>query len=807
MQPGLDWFDDQGWTLFPFQKEAWQRYLAGQSGLVNAPTGAGKTYSLLVPALLQGLREPNRKGLRILWITPIRALAREICEAAKRAIQGLGMDWTVGIRSGDTDTKERQAQMLQPPEVLITTPESIHLLLASRNSTIFFSTLRAVVADEWHELMGSKRGVLVELALSRFKTLVADLRIWGISATIGNMEESLAVLFGAWHADPSVDIAVVKSDVKKIIDIETIIPEDIENFPWAGHLGIRLIERVLPIIAQSRSTLLFTNTRGQCETWYQRLLDVAPDLIGRIAMHHGSISRELRDWVEESLHNETITAVVCTSSLDLGVDFRPVETIIQIGSPKGVARFVQRAGRSGHRPGATSKIYFLPTNALEIMEGAALKESVRQGVIEDRIPYVRSYDVLMQYLVTLAVSEGFTPSSILPEVRSCFSFQDMDDQEWDRVLSFTISGGTLEAYDEFKKLGKDRHGKYRVINKRIATRHRLSIGTIVGSQSLQVRYLSGKKLGTIEEYFITKLNPGDTFWFAGRSLELVRIKDMSAIVRKSKSKLGKTPSWEGGRMSLSSELSSMIRMKLDEYVRGTRPDPEMEALEPLFTFQQAHSIIPKNDQFLIEHFADRDGHHLCMFPFEGRYVHEGMAALLGYRLSQITPLTFSIAMNDYGFELLSDQPIPIEQALGEALFSTVRLQQDILASVNTAEMARKRFRAIAAIGGLIFKGFPGKHKKERHLQSSSGLLFDVFRDYDPSNLLYLQAYDEAITFQLEETRLRAALQRIQKQEICLIKPTKPTPFSFPLFVDRLRERMSSEKLSNRIERMKLAIRG
>jgi len=807
IKPALSWFKKQKWKPFPFQLDAWEAYLDGHSGLVNAPTGAGKTYSLLMPVLLQGLEENDRTGLRLLWVTPIRALAKEIRDAAKRAIEGLGLDWQVGIRSGDTTTQERKAQLLNPPEILITTPESIHLLLATRHHAKLFGTLRAVVADEWHELMGSKRGVLLELALSRFKVLVPDLRIWGISATIGNMEESLDVLFGSWSQDKSHDLKIVRSSIKKVIDIETIFPDEIETYPWSGHLGIRLIEKVIPILAQSRSTLIFTNTRGQCEIWYQRLLDLAPDLIGIIAMHHGSISREIRDWVEDALHTEKIKAVVCTSSLDLGVDFRPVETIIQIGSPKGVARFVQRAGRSGHQPGATSKIYFLPTNALEIMEGAALKEAIRQDVVEDRIPYVRSYDVLMQYLVTLAVSDGFAPEKVRQEIQSCFSFRDIDDSEWQKVLEFTVSGGSLDAYDEFKKLGKDREGKYRVVNKQVATRHRLSIGTIVGSHAMRVKYLNGKKLGNIEETFITKLNPGDNFWFAGRSLKFVRINGNDALVKKSNSKTGRTPSWGGGRMSLSSELSSMIRLKLDQYVSGAAADPEMQALDPLFALQSKHSIIPDNHQFLIEYFIDKEGHHLTMFPFEGRFVHEGMAALFGYRISQLTPLTFSIAMNDYGFELLSDQPIPIEDAINANLFSTAQLQQDILASVNTAEMARKRFRDIAAIGGLVFRGFPGRYKKERHLQSSSGLLFNVFRDYDPGNLLFLQAYDEAIIFQLEENRLRRALNRIAKQEIKIIYPKKCTPFSFPLIVDRLRERMTNEKLSKRIERMHLQLKG
>ncbi len=802
------WFKAQGWSPFPFQLSTWQTFLKGASGLVNAPTGSGKTYSLMIPILLEGLSNDESSGLQAIWITPIRALAKEIRQAGQQAIKALGLSWRIEIRTGDTKTPTRLRQIKNPPQILITTPESIHLLLATRNYPTFFGDLKTVVVDEWHELMGSKRGVQMELALSRFKGLrAASLKIWGISATIGNMEEAQAVLFGDWYRDKSHALKVIKSDVKKVIDIETIIPAEIETLPWAGHLGIRMVMRVIPIIMKSRSTLIFTNTRGQCEIWYQKILEVAPDLAGLIAMHHGSLSRELRDWVENALHTEKIKAVVCTSSLDLGVDFRPVETIIQIGSPKGVARFVQRAGRSGHQPGASSKIYFLPTHALEIVEGAALKEAIRRDIMEDRIPFIRSFDVLMQYLVTLAVSEGFDAPEILNEVRSTFSYSSISDEEWTQVLQFIMSGGSLEAYQEFQKLGRDKNGTYRVTQKMVATRHRLSIGTIVGDNALIIKYMSGRKLGNIEESFITKMNPGDRFWFAGRSLELIKVKEDTAFVKRVRAKDGKTPSWGGGRMPLSSQLSAMIRFKLDQYVRDKRSDPEIEALAPLLNEQMERSAIPREDEFLVEYFRDRYGYHLLMYPFEGRFVHEGMGALLSYRISKDRPMSFSIAMNDYGFELLSDRDIGIEASRLSTLLHTGHLQADILASVNAAQMARKRFRDIASIGGLVFRGYPGKHKKERHLQSSTSLLFEVFKDYDPNNLLYLQAYDEAMTFQLEEVRLRRALERISHQKIKLMRPALATPFAFPIIVDSLREKLSTEKIMQRIERMKLDIRG
>ncbi len=800
---GKQWFEQRGWAPFPFQLEAWRHYLGGYSGLVNAPTGTGKTYSLAMPILLEGLEAGRGLGLFAIWITPIRALTKEIQSSIQKAADDLGLDWTVAIRSGDTKSSERARQKKNPPQVLITTPESLHLLLASKGYPQYFKNLRAIVVDEWHELIGSKRGVQMELALSRLKGMLPRLKVWGISATIGNMDEALAVLLG--NTMDSGHFKVVRANIPKQIEIESILPDDIERFPWAGHLGIKLLEKVLPVLEQSQSTLIFTNTRAQCEIWYQHLLEVAPELAGAIAMHHGSIDRKLRDWVEDALHRGILKAVVCTSSLDLGVDFRPVESIIQIGSPKGVARFMQRAGRSGHQPGALSRIYFVPAHSLELIEAAALRRAIREGELESRIPYIRSFDVLLQYLVTLAVSEGFRPEEIYREIKGTYSFRSITGDEWAWCLDFITTGGqSLEAYDEYKKVIVEDE-RYKVVSRRTAMRHRLQIGTIVGDASMTVKYVSGKRIGAIEEWFIAQLRPGDVFWFAGRSLELVRIKDMTVQVRRSKKKTGKIPSWLGGKMPLSSQLSSSLRFKMAQLSRRDLTDVELEKLEPLIELQARRSHVPCAEEFLIEYFKSREGYHLVLYPYEGRFVHEGMGALIAYRISRLQPLSFSIAMNDYGFELLSDSGIPIEEALSRGLFSTEGLSQDIQASINAAEMAKRRFRDIASIAGLVFKGYPGKQKKDRHLQSSSQLFFDVFNDYEPNNLLLLQAYDEVMSFQLEEARLRAALRRIQGQRIVLSRPERATPFAFPIIVDRLRERLSSEKLEDRIRKMKLQL--
>ncbi|NJC26690.1 ligase-associated DNA damage response DEXH box helicase [Neolewinella antarctica] len=834
---GKKWFTDQGWTPFPFQLAAWNAYLDGHNGLVNAPTGSGKTYSLIIPILLEGLLDKgevagaeekkgskvdgskpkkSKSGLRAIWITPIRALTREIQGAAQRAVDDLGLDWQVAIRSGDTSTSDRAKQKKKPPEILITTPESLHLLIASKGYEDYFGNLRVLVADEWHELVGTKRGVLLELALSRLRGFRGkEFRTWGISATIGNLPEAMDVLQGI----PSeIDLkkgtsledgrsrgVTIRAAAAKEIEITTVMPDKIETFPWAGHLGIKLLEKVIPIIHSSGSTLVFTNTRAQCEIWYQRILDADPNLSGAIAMHHGSIGRELRDWVENALHEGTLKAVICTSSLDLGVDFRPVETIVQIGSPKSVARFMQRAGRSGHRPGAKSVIHFVPTHSLELLEASAIRQCIDSEQIEQRIPYIRSFDVLVQYLVTLAVSDGFRPDEIFEEVKKTYCFSSITREELNWCLEFITTGGnSLGAYDEYHKVVVE-DGLYKVTSRRVAMMHRMGIGAIVSEQVMMVKYLRGGYIGTIEEYFVSSLKTGDTFWFAGRSLKLVKVKGTEALVRKSNAKSGKIPSWRGGRMQLSGQLAHRLRESMEFLKVENYHDAELAKLKPLRDIQARRSAIPAQDELLIEYFLDREGYHLLIYPCEGRGIHEGLASLFAYRIGQFAPLTFTIANNDYGFELLSDQPIPIEEALGSGLFDVNGLTEDLEAGINATEMASRRFRDIAAISGLIFKGYPGKQKKEKHLQSSSKLFFDVFTDYEPTNLLLTQAYDEIMTFQLQESRLREALDRINRQTILFEQPAKATPFSFALIVDRLREKMTSEKLEDRIKRMRVAL--
>jgi len=796
------WFASRGWKPHAFQQDVWEAQAANEQGLIIAPTGSGKTYaamaSTLALAVLEETSGRKKAGVRMIWIAPIRALTKEIKLSAERLCEGFNLDWEVGTRTGDTLASEKARQRKQLPHVLITTPESLHVLLAMKGSGKRFLDLECLIVDEWHELLGTKRGVQVELAASWLRLQRPSLMVWGISATLGNPKEAMAALLGPGHAGK-----LIRAQWKKNIAVHSLMPSHLERLPWAGHLGLKLVDQVVDVIRNHGSTLIFTNTRSQSEIWYHKLLESAPDLAGTLALHHSSIAKELRDWVETALHEGELQAVVCTSSLDLGVDFRPVEAVVQIGGPKGVARFKQRAGRSGHSPHATSKVYFLPTHGLELIEAAALRDSIENERIEQRDPLIRSFDVLIQFLCTLAVGDGFVALETEKVVRSTHAFATLEKDEFVWCMQFVCNGGeSLAAYEEYKRVTvDDESGRYVLRDRRQARRHRMSIGTIVSDQMIKVKWKTGGFIGHVEEYFVASMEPGDCFWFAGMSLEFLRIKESIVQVKRSKKPKGRVPVYLGGRLSLSSELGHALRDELDAFGRGHIRSPEMARVSPLLELQQQMSELPFQDEILVEQFQTDDGHHLCFYPFEGRGVHQALGMLMAYRWSQFRPLSISISCNDYGFELLSDEPLILDEVVSLNLLSTNNLMSDIQSGVNAAEMARRRFRDIAVIAGLAFQGFPGQHQGVKHLQSHSGLIFEVFREFDPENLLFRQAYDELIDQQMEWKRLKSVLDRLQHRVIKPSFPVHPTPFSFPLVVDRLREKLSSEQLEHRIKKM------
>jgi ATP-dependent helicase Lhr and Lhr-like helicase len=777
----------------------------GQSGLLHATTGSGKTYAVWLGFLNLALnRESKRaptaeavRGLQAIWITPMRALASDTLQALQLPIEEIGLTWQVASRTGDTSSSERAKQQRKPPQGLVTTPESLSLMLTQSDGLERLRNVSLVVVDEWHELMGNKRGVQVQLALARLKRFKPELMVWGLSATLGNLPQAMITL----HGDAKGHL--IQGESPKKILVDTLMPPAFERLPWAGHLGMLMRDAVVAELEGSSTSLVFCNTRFQAELWYQSLLEARPDWAGLIALHHGSLDKSVREWVESGLKMGSLKAVVCTSSLDLGVDFSPVERVLQIGSAKGVARLLQRAGRSGHSPGRPSRVTLVPTNALELVESAAAQDAVMARSIESRSSPYKPLDVLVQHLVTVALGSGFRALDMFDEVRQAHAYRDLTQAEFDWAVDFVTRGGqSLRVYDEYRRVVLDADGVMRVTSADIAKRHRMSIGTIVSDASVQVKWLSGGTLGVVEESFVGRLSKGDCFLFGGRLLELVRIHEMTAYVRKASGKRSAVPRWNGGKMPLSSEMADAVLRRLEQATNGEFKGIEMRRIKPLLVMQQSVSGLPSPEVLLAEALSSRDGHHLFLYPFAGRNVHIGLGALLSWRASQTKAATFSIAVNDYGLEMLSAEPVDWSGLHApDGLLRAENLLNDVLKSLNSSELALRRFREIARISGLVFQGYPGAPKSNKQLQASAGLFFEVFKKHDADNLLLTQAQTEVMEQELEIGRLREALQRMAQRRLLFVELKKPSPFAFPLMVERLREKLSTEKLSDRIARM------
>ena len=821
------WLARRQWRPFPFQLDVWRAMAHGESGLLHATTGAGKTYAVWLGVLQyfltrqpKGTLKATRKNaddtapanakrrssappLSVLWITPMRALAADSMRALKTPLDDLLPHWTLGARTGDTQAAERARQSARWPTALLTTPESLSLMLARANAPAELASVQVVVVDEWHELMGSKRGVQLQLALARLKQLNPQLIVWGMSATLGNLEQALQALLGAERLYETAPARrIVQGNTAKKLVIDTLLPDNPGKYSWAGHLGARMVGKVVQAIDESGPTLVFTNTRSQAEIWYQLLLAAKPDWAGHIALHHGSLDKDVRAWVELGLKEGRLRAVVATSSLDLGVDFLPVERVLQIGSAKGVARLLQRAGRSGHAPGRASRITLVPTNTFELLEAAGARDAAVAGNIEKRDVPSKPYDVLVQHMVTVALGGGFTRSALFAEVKAAWSYRELSQAEFDWALAFCERGGaSLSAYPDYHRLALDAQGVYRVPSTVTARRHRMGIGTIVSDGALQVQYQRGAKLGSVEESFIARLKKGDCFVFAGRLLEFVRVHEMTAQVKKAVKPKGVITSWQGGKMPLSSELADAVQALMQRAVAGDFAEPEMQAAQPMLTTQLALSSLPVPGTLLVEKWTSREGQHLFVYPFAGRHVNLGLASLLAWRLAKSQPATFSMAVNDYGFELLCAQPFDVSSIQDKSIFSDEHLLDDVLESLNSSELARRRFREIARISGLIFTGYPGEPQSLKSLQASSSLFFDVFQKYDADNLLLAQASREALSQELELSRLSATLEKINAGSLTFHDLSQPTPMCVPLMVERLREKLSTEQLSARLERI------
>jgi ATP-dependent Lhr-like helicase len=801
------WFADRGWQPFGFQEEVWRAMAEGTSGVLHAPTGTGKTLAAwlgavgrcrLVAGPVSG--DPGvATGPRVVWVTPLRALAADTALALAEPLAFLGQrgprgrrlagGWEVGVRTGDTSAADRRRLRTRWPEALVTTPESLSILLSLEDAHEIFAGLDAVVVDEWHELLATKRGVQTELALARLRTLRPGLVVWGLSATLANLADAVAALVGPAHASAA---RLVSAEVPRALEIETLIPEPMERFPWAGHMGMRLLPQVVAALDRAATSLVFTNTRSQAERWFEAIRSARPDWRRSIALHHGSVDRELRSQAEDGLRRGRLKCVVATSSLDLGVDFGPVDQVLQIGSPKGIARLLQRAGRSGHAPGAVGRLVCVPTHALELIECAAARRSASAGVVEARQPLTLPLDCLAQHLVTVACSGGFREDDLKQEVRSTHAFADLDDASWRWAVDFAARGGAaLAAYPDYARI-KERFGRWYAASTAVARRHRMSIGTIAGDATVEVKWLRGGRLGSVEESFVSRLNEGDRFLFAGRPLMLFRFDGLTAWVKRARNTTAlQVPRWNGGRMPLSTLLSSAVLDLLRDALRpgGGRHVPrEVQAVMPLLEIQSRWSRLPDRDTLLIERWQGRDGHHTFVFPFAGRLVHEGLAALVAWRIASRRPSTLTFAATDWGFELAGRDPLPTDERAWRRLLSPAGLLEDLLGCLNATEMARRHFREIARVAGLV----AGGQRTERQTQASAGLIFDVLSEHDADNMLLGQARQEVLERQFEFQRLRDALEGIAAQDIRIVETGRISPLAFPIWAEFVQSRLTTK---------------
>jgi len=793
------WFKQLGWKAHGFQKETWAAQRRGQSGLIQVPTGSGKTYAAY-GGLLEKLAAPKPPGLRVLYLTPLRAMTRDLELALKRPVEDLSLAATVESRTGDTPASMKARQKRRLPEVLLTTPESLTLLLTYPEAERLFSRLDTVIVDEWHELLASKRGTQVELALARLREWHPHLQTWGMSATLANPDEALAHLV---PHDP--EALLITARIDRPILLESVIPKDIRSLPWAGNMGLRAADALLQKLDPARPTLIFTNTRNQAEMWHEAILRARPEWLKQVGLHHGSLDRAGREQLEAGLKTGQIRLVVATSSLDLGVDFSLIEQVVQIGSPKGIARLMQRAGRSNHRMGEASRLLCMPASVLHLLEFSAAREAIAKGEIEAIHAPHEPLDVLCQHIVTRSIGAAFHEDALFKEITSTRAYRSLSRERFDWALQLVGAGGkTLAGYPDYARLARDDSGNWSIKETKQAKRHRMMIGTITSDSMVQVRFLGGARIGNVEESFAGRLKPGEKFLFGGRVLQQHSFRDMTLYVKRAKGGQASVPRWLGGKMPLSNQLAHALRRSFDQIARAEpNDDSELSALAPVLQTQRELSHLPQADEVLFETCKTREGYHAFCFTFEGRLVNDGLAALLAYRMGRIQPATFTMTASDYGIEWLCPEPFPFQQTIekNHQLFSLDQLLEDTLESINVGELAKRQFRGIARIAGLTFDGYPGSRKSGKQLQASSGLLYDVFNRYDPENLLLQQAQQEVLETQFEEARLRDTLNRLSSARLIFKETPRPTPLSLPLIADRLTSKLSTESLEERIARI------
>jgi ATP-dependent helicase Lhr and Lhr-like helicase len=774
-EPIIRWFSARGWTPRTHQLAMHAADRHGDHALLVAATGAGKTLAGFLPTLIDLIEAPHQ-GLHTLYVSPLKALAVDVQRNLLTPIVEMRLDIRVETRTGDTPSDRKKRQREKPPQILLTTPESLSLLLSYPDSFSLFSGVKRIVIDEAHAFATSKRGDLLNLCLARLQAIAPQLRRVGLSATIADPDA-----YRAWLA-PDGDIQTVRlieGEPGVAPDISILLPED--RVPWAGHSGRYAAAQVMAIIAAHRTTLVFCNTRSLAELIFQDLWKANDDQLA-IGIHHGSLDVEARRKVESAMANGTLRALVATASLDLGVDWGNIDCVVQMGAPKGSSRLLQRIGRANHRLDEASKAMIVPGNRFEYLEARAALDAVEAGERDNDAFRAGSLDVLAQHLMGCASAAAFDHDAMLDEVRSALPYSALDDVTFARVLEFIATGGyALKAYDRFARLVRE--GQiWRVSHPRFIQQHRMNAGIIVEAAMLTVRFKNGRKLGKVEESFAATLSPRDTFFFAGVAVEVERIDGEDVIVRAT-SRPARIPTYGGARMPLSTNLAARVRQFLHEPQQWAGfPDDVREWL----TMQARRSVLPAPGQLLVETFPRNGRHYMVVYPFEGWNAHQSLGMLLTRRMETLGLDPIGFVANDYALGIYSLKPV----IHPHTLFSADILEDEFVDWVQQSHLLKRAFREVAVIGGLVERQHPGKRKTGKQVTFSTDLIYDVLRRYEPDHLLLRAAWDDARARMTDVGRLANVLDRAAAT-IVHSDVDRVTPLAVPVLVIIGNERVAS----------------
>ncbi|MBA3577375.1 MAG: ligase-associated DNA damage response DEXH box helicase [Sphingomonas sp.] len=761
------WFAGRGWKPRRHQLEMLETARRGRGALLVAATGSGKTLAGFLPAICD-LTENPADGLHTLYVSPLKALGVDVQRNLLEPITEMGLDIRVETRSGDTPSDRKARQRIRPPQILLTTPESLSLLLSYPDSATLFAGLRTIVVDELHAFAKEKRGDLLALSMARLQALAPSLRRVGLSATISDPDAYRAWL--AAGADPGrVDLVI--GDPGAEPDLDILIPQS--KIPWGGHSGRHAAREVMELVEAHRTTLIFCNTRSLAELIFQDLWTVN-DKAMPIGIHHGSLALEARRKVEAAMADGKLRGLVATASLDLGIDWGDIDLVIQMGAPKGSSRLLQRIGRANHRLDEPSTGVIVPGNRFEYLEARAALDAIDDGELDPEQFRPGTLDVLAQHILGVACAEPFDPDALLAEIRSAAPYSNLTRETFEEVLNFIATGGySLKAYDRFRRLVQDPDGRWRLARPAIAAQHRMNAGVIVEQPLLTVRFRNGRRLGTIEEGYASTLAPGDHFYFSGLSLEVEQFKDTDIIVHAS-SKKARIVTYGGQRMSMSTHLANRVREMLADRNDWRRfPDDVRDWLE----VQDQRSIIPGPNQLLVETFAHESLHYMVAYSFEGWNAHQSLGMLITRRMESAGLKPMGFVANDYGLACYGIEPIRDPKAL----FSPDILEREFIDWVENSYLLKTAFREVAVIGGLVERQHPGRKKTGRQVSFSTDLIYDVLRRYEPQHLLLRAAWDDARARMTELGRLVRLVDRAAATMVH-VEADRITPMAVPLMV-------------------------